>query len=779
MLASFAWLAATTLPLTAPAMPDAVRLGEQPSFTVHLDRPGIEVSPHLNGIFFEEINWAGDGGLYAEMVRNRGFTEGAAHWTALEGVLKVDNRRAIVTAESPAKLVNPGYAGMGLRAGLDYKLKVRLRGPRAGAITAYLSNGKEAVSNRASLKFSTNWTEASVSLQATKTTKAGNLVLVVPAKSKVEFEWVSMFPGDAVSGIFRRDLFNTLKQLKPAFVRFPGGCWVEGDTMETAYRWKKTVVPPIDRAAVYNLWKYQSTNGLGYHEYLQLCRDLNAVPLFVANCGMSHREVIPMDKMGEYVQDVLDSIEYANGPITSQWGALRAKNGSPKPFNLKYLEIGNENGGPAYEERYKLIYSAIKARNPEITTIANVWGGYPQKSPIEVLDEHYYNDPNWFLGQFNRYDSYDRKGPKIYVGEYAVTTGVDNGNLLGALAEGVFMLGMERNADIVSMASYAPLLAHPAGKAWNPDLIYFDGLDVVETPSFHVQSLFAQNRPQRMLESTLSHTPTTNERFPDGGVGVGTWNTSADFSEFRVTQAGSTLYSSKDKPLHLESGNWSNLEDTWRERGGTTGARAFTGDSMWNHYRVELKAKKLSGDEGFLITVGRKDAKNFIWLNLGGWGNTRHAIEWSVDGSKSLIGANRPGRIETGRQYHIAIDYAPDRIKCFIDGELIFDEVVPNRPVVFANAGTLDGTQIVKLINVDSKSHDLALNILGGAEAFTMEGTLLQADDPRATSTFENPKALVPRPIPKRTVRKDSSVKLPRNSLTILRLKAISGEALR
>lgn len=742
-----------------------------PTLTVHLDKPSVEVSPHLYGIFFEEINWAGDGGLYAEMVRNRGFTEGAEHWNAPRGSFQVEGKRAVVQATAATKLTNSGFAGMGVRKGLEYRLKVRMRGSGATTVSAYLAEGSAVLSNRASLALSENWQEIPVSLKANKTSNKGALVLDLPAGSRVEFEWVSLFPGDAVSGVFRKDLFEALKKLKPAFVRFPGGCWVEGDTMATAYRWKKTIGPPRSRAAVYNLWKYQSTNGLGYHEYLQLCRDLNATPLFVANCGMSHREVVPMEQMDEYVQDVLDAIEYANGPVTSKWGALRAQNGSTKPFNLKYLEIGNENGGPAYEERYGLIYRAIKKRFPEITTIANVWGGYPQKSPIEVLDEHYYSDPGFFLEQANRYDTYDRKGPKIYVGEYAVTQGVQDGNLRGALAEGAFMLGMERNSDVVTMASYAPLFAHPAGKAWNPDLIYFDGLNVVETPSFHVQALFAQYRPDRVLSSTLRNAPASSEAFPAGAVGVGTWGTSAEFSDLRVIQNNKLVYTSGEKRLQFESGNWTNLNDTWRQVGDTNGARAFGGDPKWTRYRLEVKAKKIDGDEGFLVTVGRKDERNFIWFNVGGWGNTQHALEWSVDGGKRRIGAAKPGRIERGRTYDIAIDYSPERIVCSLDGEVIFDERVPSRPMVFANVGTRKGETIVKLINVDSKPHDIKLDIPGGAAAFTAEGTLLQADDDRATSTLTNLRALVPKPIAKRTIKNKSNLTLPRHSLTILTLK--------
>lgn len=755
--------------LTAVAVPTTPQQG--PTLTVHLDKPTHTVSKSLYGIFFEEINWAGDGGLYAEMVRNRGFTEGVQHWAAPEGVLRYENKGAVVTANVRTTIENQGFAGMGVRKGIDYRLHLRLRGHASGPVGVHLSDGESAVSSRGSVNVSENWQEHRLTLKATATSGTGRLILDIPAGSKIELEWVSLFPGDAVSGLFRRDLFDTLQKLKPAFVRFPGGCWVEGETMATAYRWKKTIGPPRGRVALYNLWRYQSTNGLGYHEYLQLCRDLNAEPMFVANCGMSHREVVPMDQMDEYVQDILDAIEYANGPVTTKWGALRAQHGSPKPFNLKYLEIGNENGGPAYEERYGLIYRAIKAKYPNIVTIANVWGGYPQKSPIEVLDEHYYNDPCFFLDQADRYDRYDRKGPKIYVGEYAVTLGVEQGNLRGALAEAAFMMGMERNADVVTMSSYAPLLAHPAGKAWNPDLIYFDGLRVVETPSFHVQALFAQNRPDRVLPATLEHRPVKKSPFPAGGYGVGTWATTAEFRDVRLVQDGKVV-ASGDTALQFETGSWAKEGDLYRQSGNTLGARAFAGDTKLSRYRLELKARKISGDEGFLITVGRQDERNFIWVNLGGWGNTQHAIERAIAGGKSRIGATKPGRIETGRWYNIAIDYSPDRIRAYLDGELVFDEGVPERPMVFASAGRRGQETIVKIVNVDREAHEVTLDLRGQQGRFTLEGIELQADDDTATSTFDRLNALVPRSLPRTTIAPNSKLRLKPHSLTILRLRA-------
>jgi alpha-L-arabinofuranosidase len=236
---------------------------------------------------------------------------------------------------------------------------------------------------------------------------------------------------------------------------------VEGDDMAHMYRWKETIGDIACRKPLFNIWGYSATHGLGYHEYLQLSEDLGAEPLFCINTGMSHREVVPLDQMGPWVQDALDAIEYANGPTNSIWGGLRAQNGHPEPFHMKYLEIGNENGGPAYHERWELFYGAIKAKHPGIQLIANVWGGYPTTLMPDVIDEHYYNNPEFFIQQAHKYDTYKRDGPKVFVGEYAVTQGTGQGNLRGAIGEAAFMTGLERNSDVVIMASYAPLFVNP------------------------------------------------------------------------------------------------------------------------------------------------------------------------------------------------------------------------------------------------------------------------------------------------------------------------------
>lgn len=478
-----------------------------------------------------------------------------------------------------------------------------------------------------------------------------------------------------------------------------------------------------------------------------------------------------MDRMGEFVQDALDAIEYANGPVSSRWGGLRAKHGHPKPFGLKYIQIGNENGGAAYEERYQLMYRAIKERYPEIQVIANDWGGVPKNSPLEIIDEHYYNNPRWFLLNEGRYDNVDRKGPKIYVGEFAVTSGTGEGSIRGAVAEAAFMIGMERNSDVVTMSSYAPLLAHPAGKAWNPDLIYFDASRIVRTPSYHVQRMFAQNRPDRMLAGTMERRPATRDPFSEGGIGIGTWRSQAEFKDIRVTVGGKPIDTSK---WVVEKGRWDLLEDnTWRQTSMEEGARLKADAGGAKSYRLELKARKIGGDEGFLITVGQKDSANYLWLNVGGWGNTQDAIEHSVGGAKTTL-ARRAGRVETGRWYDVAIDFSPDRIQAWLDGEPLLQGVTSQMPTLFANAGRRGAETVVKVVNAANHPQSLELVLEGAGQRFAYDGQVLSSPEPMTQNTFSKPDSVSPKPVPRGTTGRTLNYTAPANSVTILRFKQTS-----
>ncbi|MBC8064801.1 MAG: carbohydrate binding domain-containing protein [Chlorobia bacterium] len=704
--------------------------GQTPTvnWTINADRPGHIVSPSLYGVFFEEINCAGDGGIYAELVRNRGFedAEKADHWKVSEGKATLDRTNPLSSAsptsikvESNGKAVleNEGYWGMAIKNGETYELSFHSWG-EGGKLAVQLVAQSGTILGQTNLTLPTgNWKQTKTTIKAFNGgDAAAKLVFRFMSIGTNNLDMVSLFPKatwkNRANGL-RKDLVQMLDDMKPAFVRFPGGCWIEGETMALALRWKQTVGNLQDRRTQPNLWRYMSTNGLGYHEYLQMCEDIKSDALFVINCGMSHREVVPMDKMDEYVQDALDAVEYAIGPVDSTWGALRAKNGHPKPFPLKYLQIGNENGGPNYDARYGLMYRAIKQKYPQVNLIANLWGGRPQSTPVDILDEHYYSNPEFFVSNADRYDNYDRKRPKIYVGEYAVTQGNGVGSLKGALAEAAFMAGMERNSDIVTMSSYAPLFANVNNKAWNPDLIYFDSHRVVATPSYHVQKLFFTNRAHQAIPSQFSNVPTTKRSFPAGGFGIGTWNTKADFKDIKVTQGDKVLFESKDGAgLTNELGSWEAKDGAYSQTGDATPARAFAGSDDWKNYTVELKARKVSGAEGFMVTVGRRGRGDYVWWNLGGWGNTQHGVEVAMGGGKSIL-AQRNGRIESGRWYSLKLEYTEDRMKGYIDGQLALNQQLVEPKSLHGVSGFDKGRQtaILKLVNVSDQPYDVEIDL--------------------------------------------------------------------
>lgn len=491
-----------------------------------------EASPDLWGIFFEDIDLSLDGGVYAEMVRNRSFEdfEGRKNELTLEFWNPVGNAEYFLSEKPDAHpndrhcvtvrglkgagIANEGYFGMGVKKGAEYNFSMAIKGDFATAEVSLEAYSKPTIAKATIDGISGDeWKTVTAKLVANDSDPQCRLVIRLaptPRGNRVfreaQIDHVSLFPADAVAGMFRRDLVEKLAALKPSFLRFPGGCWVEGDTMKEAYRWKKTIGDMWERRTQWNIWKYWSTNGVGFHEYLLLCEALGAKPLFCINVGMSHKETVPMDKMGEFVQDALDCIEYANGPVDSKWGSVRAAAGHPEPFGLKYLEIGNENGGKAYEERYALMAKAVREKHPEIQLVFDNWKETKRvEDPKDLRDDHFYDTPDAMMGELaHEYDS--AKGDfSIFVGEYAVVADTHRyGSLRAAIGEAAFMLGLERNQSQVKLAAYAPLFANAQHTVWTPNMIYptTDGCFV--NPSWNVQKLFSENRGKEVLKVSVA-----------------------------------------------------------------------------------------------------------------------------------------------------------------------------------------------------------------------------------------------------------------------------------
>jgi len=517
----------------------------------------INIQPTMYGIFFEDINFAADGGIYAELIKNRSFEfdEPLTGWkqentktlspnldsgflTIYSDDSKTNKNYARITIYNDKNYIleNEGFRGIGLHQGEKYDFSFNLENVSGyiSAVNASLvdENGK-VISTVPILVKGKGWQNYTAVFKPTRTVEKAKLQLTFIGKGVVNMDMISLFPQETWKGRkggLRKDLIQKLYDLEPGFLRFPGGCIVEGRTLAERYQWKKTIGKVEDRENLINKWNngfahrltpdYWQSFGLGFYEYFQLSEDLGAEPLPILSCGMACQfntaELVKMEDLNPYVQDALDLIEFANGDPNTKWGKIRAEMGHPKPFNMKYIGVGNEQWGEDYIERYKVFEKAIHSRYPDIQIISGS-GPSPdgeffeygwkelKKLNAQIVDEHYYNSPDWFLKNADRYDKYDRRGPKVFAGEYAAqSVGVvkpDNkNNWQTALSEAAFMTGLERNADVVTMTSYAPLLAHTDAWQWTPDLIWFNNLKSYATPNYYVQKLFSNNKGTDLIK---------------------------------------------------------------------------------------------------------------------------------------------------------------------------------------------------------------------------------------------------------------------------------------
>ena len=762
--------------------------------TVQVDKPGHTIAPTLWGLFFEDINLSADGGIYPELVRNRSFedAETAADWKITGAVATIDsskplnsfNRKSLRLKTSGAfTLANEGYWGMNAVKGDTYTLKLAARTADGfdSALTAKLigADGTVLASGKIS-SLGGGWKYHSLTLTPTASDPKAKLEISGDGKGALFLDMVSLMPNKTWKGHgLRVDLGESLDGLHPAFLRFPGGCWVEGDDFAHMNHWKKTVGNIDVREPLWNIWKYFATHGLGYHEYLQLSEDLGATPLFCINVGMSHKEVVPLERMNEWVQDALDSIEYANGPTNSLWGGMRAKAGHPAPFNLKYLEVGNENGGAAYRERWPLFVNAIHAKHPEIQFVANHWqGGYPSTPKADVVDEHFYDTPEFFMRHATHFDKYDRSTPKIFVGEYAVTKNTGLGNLRGAIGEAAFMTGLERNSDHVIMASYAPLLVNLNHRAWNPDLINFDSEKWYGLPGYYVQKMFAENRGDVSLPTTVE-SPMSEGGVQGGMIGVATWNTAAEYKDIKVTALdGKVLFASdftKDTKGWKLLGNgaeWKVQDGALRQSAEKEFIRAIAGKREWMDYTLTLKARKISGAEGFMVMFRISGNEDRTWWNLGGWGNMSDAIE--ADGTMD----SKPGHIETGRWYDLKVTVNGKNVKCWLDGELIHDinyDAGGKVTSLYAVAATdkATGDLIVKVVNANAGPLETEVDLSGAKNlAATATATVLTSDSGSDENTLAEPTKVSPKTETLKISGSKFTRTFPGNSFTVLRIPA-------
>jgi alpha-N-arabinofuranosidase len=597
--------------------PAQVALAQIRNITVQVDKPGAQVPKTLFGLFFEDINFGADGGLYPERIKNRSFEfpNPMMGWKQLnrdeaKGQLYVYDHGSInntpnshylriktLTSEKPFGVTNEGFRGIGVEKGAEFTFSImarRIDGAPATLRVEVEDDGRLLGHTEIS-GFINAWKTYTATLRATDTSSKAHLNLLLEGSGTVDVDMVSLYPKDTwqnrPNGL-RNDLVKLLRDMKPGFLRFPGGCIVEGRYLEQRYQWKTTIGDLDERRLIINRWNtefswrptpdYYQSFGLGYYEYFLLSEDIGAEPLPILNCGMACQfnssELAPLEDLDHYIQDAIDLIEFANAPANTEWGRKRAAMGHPKPFNLKMIGVGNEQWGPQYVERYEVFARVLKQKYPNIALVSSA-GPAPdgerfdflwkkmRELKADLIDEHYYMPPKWFRDNAGRYDDYPRSGPKVFAGEYAAqSVGIaspDNrNNWECALSEAAFITGLERNADVVQMSSYAPLFGHVEAWQWTPNMIWFDNLRSYGTPNYYVQKMFSVNQGTKLLpvqldgsakngQGDLYTSASLDER--TGEVIVKVVNTASAAKEVRVNLAGVKKIGKAGKAFVLQS----------------------------------------------------------------------------------------------------------------------------------------------------------------------------------------------------------------------------------
>lgn len=768
-----------------------------------------EAMGDLYGIFFEDLNHAADGGLYAELVQNRSFEfdpvdnkeyHGLTAWETLQGGGKVSARvltGGAVSGKNPHYLAldiqeegddtgiwNTGFSGgMPFERGRQYYFtcygKREQDLDKAVKISLRSADGKVYAEHR--LYFGCQWEKHELVFTAPETDYSGRLALTAEGRGKVYLDFVSLFPGDTYKGRkggLRRDLAEMLENLHPRFMRFPGGCLVhdgalDSEARDSQYRWKNSVGRPEERPARRNNWNYNQTLGLGYFEYFQFCEDIGAEPLPVVPAGYDphHKRHAPLEELAPFIEDVLDLIEFANGSAESGWGKRRAELGHPAPFGLKYVGIGNEEVGAAFFERSDILQQAVREKYPEIK-IVNTAGPFAaggefergwenaRKVKSDLVDEHYYMAPEWFVANHHRYDSYDKNGPKVFLGEYASW-----GNTwYNALLEASYMVGLERNAAVVGLACYAPLFANVNYVNWQPDMIWFDNHRVFGSANYYVQKLFMEHLGEYRLESHIENAPAPVllQGRAEGIVGdilLSGYESDISYTNIRFTD--------------LETGETRKLEDCVTTRENRRIPLLHTDSS---HYMLTLEAEELEGYRGLHVIFGSSGEQNeFVWT-LGGWQNQDNSLSQRINGRGAEL-SQYAFRLDKGRKYQLQLEVTGRHIKCTVDGKLYQDteSLLPMAEALYVSAQENgDGREIiVKLVNILEQEQPVELFLEGSENsACRVEQWQMSGYEPEAVNSFEEPEKVSPvyqestelLPVLRRTI--------PGRSVTVLKISA-------
>jgi alpha-N-arabinofuranosidase len=605
----------------------------------------------------EEINHSYDGGLYAELIQNRIFKNdpnNPVHWSVVQsdgasGSIALDNSNPVnetalttslrldiesITSGQRVGIANDGYWGIPVLPNTQYRASFYAKATAGfhGPLTVDIESidGRTIFAAAKISKVDTEWRHYAVYLKTGNVPPSDSNRFVISASSSgtIWVNLVSLFPptyNNRPNGT-RIDLMKLLAGMRPAFLRFPGGNYLEGNSIKERFEWKNTIGPLASRPGHQSPWGYRSTDGMGLLEFLEWCQDLHMQPLLAIYAGYSlNGEYIkPGADLEPYVQDALDEIEYVTGSTNTKWGKQRSLDGHPAPFQLNYVEIGNEDGfdrSSSYSDRFAQFFDAIKAKYPHLQLIATA--SVKNRTP-DVIDDHYYRSAYAMEQDSGHYDKYNRKGPKIFVGEWASTEGSPTPTFNAALGDAAWLTGLERNSDLVIMEAYAPLLVNisPGGSQWGTNLIGYNALSSYGSPSYYVQAMFGQNHGDRNLpvQFTPSTDPAPAPPAPHGGIGVGTWSTQAEYKDIKVTSNGKVIYQSNflngTNGWRFNTPNWKAQDGVLQQTGDRINSRATTGDRNWSDYTYELKARKISGSEGFLILFNVQDNNSHLWWNV-------------------------------------------------------------------------------------------------------------------------------------------------------------------
>lgn len=811
---------------TRPSAPDATA-----TITVDVGRPGTELPPMFYGLMIEEINHSFDGGLYPELIQNRTFQDDGSkptHWSPLGSARIVLDRSDPVNAANPVCLqvelsgngaggaANDGYWGIPVKPGTNYAVSFYAKGAGgfAGAVTVALVGGDGTEFAKAATRdVDGTWRKYSLTLRTTADVKPptkARFVLSATGTGSVCFNLVSLMAPTYLEtpGGLRADLMKMLAELRPSFIRLPGGNYLEGNTFDTRFDWKKQIGPVDLRPGHMTCWGYRSSDAMGLPQMLLMCRQLNAEPVLALFAGYTLREgaVKAGPDLQRFVDEALEEIEYVSGGPDTPWGQKRIADGLAEPFKLTCVEIGNEDwsDSPAsYNARFAQMHDAIKARYPHLKIIATA---PVQSRTPDLYDDHFYQPPAAMVTDAGHYDAPEESGavanvsynlgrfhgtfargqvPDVLCGEWATQNGHPTPTLRAALADAVWLMGLERNADLVRMQCYAPLLANVNPKAWQwpTNLLGYDAMSAFGSPSYYAQVMFAQNKVTQLLPTVVEapELPAPPVQAPLGAVGLGAWRTDVEYKDLTVVAADGGVLLTPEQAADLnrwtfDNGEWMSQDGILRPAGRGV-SWGTIGEPGWRDYTIHLKARKLEGEEGFLLLWHAVDGDTYNRFNVGGWGNTSTQAQIAREGARVVYGPSSAFRPQVGIWYDFRIEVRGATVRFYVDNEFILEATDPPPPpppkMLYAGAGYLAASEevVIKVVNYGMKPVDATLNLRGVRSVRPEAKVTVLRGEPADTNSIDAPMKVAP----KEEVMSDASPTMqrifPPYSLTLLRLK--------